>query len=165
MKKISFAFSLIMLSLLVGNCTKDKANAESAYVKATIGTIAFYSSTDKVNVGEDANPQGGTTGGTEQVTITAESEASTGTDKDYLVIAFGYKAGDIKTYSIQQKEAISAYHKSGSGDDIAQTGTVTITDNKVSDFSLGRYLHGTFDITTQKGVHVSNGTFTVYVNY
>lgn len=164
MKRISFSLSLI-LSLLFFSCTKQQENENTAFVTATIGTTAFSSNKANVNVGEHPNPQGGVIGGTEQVTITGQSDASTGTDKDYIVIAFGYKAGDVKSYSIDSKEAIGAYHKSGSPDDVALKGTVTITGNSGLDGSLGKHLNGTFDFTTQQGVHVSSGAFGVQVNY
>jgi len=166
MKIINFTIAFVFLLSMLVSCTKKETNAQSATVTATIGTTQFTSSGTNVDVGEDPTPaQGGTIGGQEQVTITSESNASTGTDKDYLVITFGYNPGDIKSYSVQNREAICAYHKSGSnGDDIALTGTVTITDNQGVDGSLGKHLHGTFNFTTQKGINVSNGTFSVQVN-
>ena len=166
MKTINFTIAFVLLLSMLVSCTKKETNAQYAYVAATIGTSQFSSSGTSVNVGEDPTPaQGGTIGGQEQVTITAESNASTGTDKDYLVIAFGYNPEDIKSYSVQNREAICAYHQSGSnGDDIALTGTVTITDNGVLDGALGKHLNGTFNFTTQKGINVSNGTFSVQVN-
>lgn len=166
MKTINFTIAFVFLLLMLVSCTKKQENAQNAYVGTTIGTAQFTSSGVNVNVGEDSLSQGGTLGGEEQVTITAESDASTGSDKDYLVIAFGYKQGDIKSYSVQNKEAIGAYHKSGSnGDDIAISGTVTITDNVGLDGSLGKHLNGTFNFTTQKGLNISSGTFGVQVNY
>ena len=165
MKTINFTIAFVFLLSMLVSCTKKETNAQSASVTATIGTTQFTSSGTSVNVGEDPTPaQGGTVGGQEQVTITAESDASAGTDKDYLVIAFGYNPGDIKSYSVQKREAICAYHKSGSNDDIALTGTVTITSNTSLDGALGKHLDGTFNFTTQKGLNVSNGAFIVQVN-
>jgi hypothetical protein len=166
MKKIYFAISLVLLLFFIG-CIKDLqttgGNSQFASIKATIGTISFNSNKNNVNVQMSPPQQGGTVGGQSQVTLTGESDISTGTDKDYLVIAFGYNPGDIKKYSIEKKEAICAYHKSGSSDDITLQGTVTILKNSIS--GNGKYyLYGTFDFTTQKGVHVNTGTFTVYVN-
>jgi len=162
MKKNYFIISIAFLLLVATGCTKDQTNSFSAAVTATVGTTPYSSTKNNVNVGESAIVPGGTVGGTEQVTITAGSDAST---DSYLVIAFGYAANDIKTYSVATHEAICAYHKSGtSNDDLATSGTVTITGNDSSDVSLGKHLTGTFDFTTQAGVHIT-GNFSVQVNY
>ncbi|MBV9961519.1 MAG: hypothetical protein JO072_04670 [Parafilimonas sp.] len=160
MRKNYFVVAAAFLMLITAGCSKSSTNKFSANVQATIGTNAFSSTKNNVNVDESAPVQGGTVGGTEQVTITATSDASS---SSYLVIAFGYAANDVKTYNIADQEALCAYN-SGSGDDPAVSGSVTITSNNTSEVSEGKHLSGTFDFTTQGGVHVS-GYFGVQVSY
>jgi curli biogenesis system outer membrane secretion channel CsgG len=162
MKKHYFIVAIAFLLLTVTGCSKEETNSFSASVTATVGTTSYSSTKNNVNVGESGIVAGGTVGGTEQVTITATNDAAS---DSYLVIAFGYAANDVKSYSVASKQAICAYHKSGTtNDDLAVSGTVTITSNDASDVSLGKHLMGTFDFTTQSGVHVV-GNFSVQVNY
>ncbi len=164
--KLSFSIPLLLLMLILNfGCTKSQQNSANAYVTANIGTINYSSKKDNVNVNESAAVPNGTVGGQFQVTITANDDNATSTNKSYLVIAVGYNPGDIKTYDVGSKQAICSYHKSGSTqDDIAQTGTVTITSNHANDAALGHQLDGSFDFITYGGVHVTNGSFTVYVS-
>ena len=162
MRKNYFVIAAAFLVLLITGCTKDQTNSFSASVTATIGTSQFSSSRNNVNVGESSPVQGGTVGGTEQVTITATSDASS---DNFLVISFGYAANDVKTYQVSNQEAICAYHAANSSnDDLATSGSVTITSNDKSDVSDGKHLTGTFDFTTQGGIHIT-GDFSVQVNY
>ena len=162
MKNLFLAGGLAFLLVATNSCSKDATNKFNASVTATVGSVAFASSSSNVNVGESAPVSGGTTGGTEQVTITATSDASS---SSYIVIAFGYAANDVKTYSISDGEAICAYRASGGGsDDIAVSGTVTITENNSSEVSQGKHLSGTFDFTTSGGDHIT-GDFSVQVSY
>jgi len=160
MRKNYFVVAAAFLILIASGCSKSSTNAFSANVTATVGTNSFSSTKNNVNVDESPSVQGGTVGGTEQVTITATSDASS---SSYLVIAFGYAANDVKTYNIANQEALCAYNN-GSGDDPAVSGSVTITSNNTSDVSEGKHVSGTFDFTTQNGVHVT-GYFGVQVNY
>lgn len=163
MKK-NYLIIAISFLLLATGCTKDQTNSFSASVTGTVGTSSYSSTSNNVNVGEGGIVAGGTVGGTEQVTITAANDAN---NADYLVIAFGYAANDVKSYNVASKHAICAYHKSGaSSDDIAVSGTVTITKNEAIQIQgfEGKHLTGTFDFTTQSGVHIT-GNFSVQVNY
>lgn len=162
MKKNYLLFAIAFLFLMTTGCNKKQKNTYDADVTATIGTIAFHSTGKNVDVGESPAVVGSAMGGTEDVTITGSDNTVT---ESYLVVEFGYTANDVKSYSVDTKQAICAYHKSGAvSDDVALTGSVTITKNIPVEITVGKHLEGNYDFTTQAGIHVT-GTFSVQVNY
>ena len=151
MKKSIFTLILLSsISTVFVSCTKkqvDQLTTQS--MTANIGTVAY---TAKEVVGRsDPNPSPGWTGKTE-VTITGSNGNS------YIVVAImdwneSNPASDY-SFSSPNQTAIGGYNSGSGSDDPIVSGTLHLTTS-----IGGVYIEGTFDFTTQAGVHVSNGYY------
>lgn len=148
-----FTFSLILLlsmSAIFVSCTKkqvDQLTTQS--MTASVGTSVFTAK--EVNGRTDPNPNANWAGKSE-VTITGSDGAK------YIALAImdWNENNPTMDYSFNSPNAtvIGGYNPGSGSDDIITSGTLHITT------SLGGvYLEGSFDVTTQLGVHISNGYF------
>ena len=151
MKKSIFTLILLSsISTVFVSCTKkqvDQLTTQS--MTATIGTAAY---TAKEVVGRsDPNPNAAWAGKTE-VTITGSNGNS------YIVVAImdWNESNPTLDYSFSSpnQTAIGGYNSGSGSDDPIVSGTLHLTSS-----IGGVYIEGTFDFTTQAGVHVSNGYY------
>jgi hypothetical protein len=152
MKKITFYFALFLAFItIISSCTKEQQAAIAGTMEADVSGGTHYKATD-VNgqVGASPNLPGKT-----QLTISSSMGSRTLT-----VAVVDYDENNpLGTYNFSGnvKKAIGGYNTgSGGGDDIIINGTLQITTT-----AAGHLTQGSFTGTTQRGIQLTTGIFSV----
>jgi len=140
------------LSLLLG-CTKNGAiPVPNNTMSAQIGTIQFNSTGNDVKVWTAANLLDTLK---TAFFISATMDVGSNVLSYVQIVILDYdNTNPVGTYSVSSSEAIGVYNAGLSGEDFFIDGSVVITES-------GSIISGTFHGTTQSGIIISNGTFSV----
>ncbi len=147
MKQVQLTLSVLFFSLLMFGCSKSNKNDKPAdVISATVGTTSFSANGNDVQGLIDKNPADNTKN---ELSITGQS------GNNVLTVAvYDYKAS-TGSFNFSTGTALGGY-SIGSGDDPIVSGTITLTTVNSS------LIEGTFNGTTQGGIAITNGSFSLH---